>query len=62
MVAGTTSLAKVEELSERMSQPTRRLLGIRRRLPDTIDVTPIPAHTKNRNLFDFAESSTDPQG
>jgi hypothetical protein len=35
MVAGTKSLAQVEELSERMSQPTRRLLGIRRRLPDT---------------------------
>jgi hypothetical protein len=35
MVAGTKSLAKVEELSERMSQPTRRLLGVRRRLPDT---------------------------
>jgi len=35
MVAGAKSLAKVEDLSERMSQPTRRLLGIRRRLPDT---------------------------
>ena len=35
MVAGTKSLAKVEELSERMSRPTQRLLGIRRRLPDT---------------------------
>ena len=35
LVAGTKSLAKVEELSERMSQPTRRPLGIRRRLPDT---------------------------
>ena len=35
MVAGTTSLAKVEELSERMSRPTQRLLGVRRRLPDT---------------------------
>ena len=27
--------AMIEDLSERMSQPTRRLLGIRRRLPDT---------------------------
>jgi len=35
MVAGAKSLAKVEDLSERMSQPTRRLLGVRRRLPDT---------------------------
>lgn len=35
MLAGAKSLAKVEDLSERMSQPTRRLLGIRRRLPDT---------------------------
>lgn len=35
MVAGAKSLAKVEDLSERMSQPTRRLLGIQRRLPDT---------------------------
>ena len=35
MVAGAKSLAKVEALSERMSQPTRRLLGVRRRLPDT---------------------------
>jgi hypothetical protein len=35
MVAGVKSLAKVEELSERMTQPTRRLLGIQRRLPDT---------------------------
>ena len=35
MVAGTKSLAEVEKLSERMSRPTRRLLGIRRRLPDT---------------------------
>ena len=35
MVAGAKSLAKVEDLSERMSQPTRRLLGLRRRLPDT---------------------------
>ena len=35
MVTGAKSLAKVEELSERMSRPTRRLLGVRRRLPDT---------------------------
>jgi DDE_Tnp_1-associated len=35
MVAGAKSLAKVEELSERLSQPTRRLLGVQRRLPDT---------------------------
>jgi hypothetical protein len=35
MVAGAKSLAKVEDLSARMSQPTRRLLGIRKRLPDT---------------------------
>jgi Transposase DDE domain len=35
MVAGAKSLANVEALSERMSRPTRRLLGIRRRLPDT---------------------------
>jgi hypothetical protein len=35
MVAGAKSLAKVEALSERMSRPTRRLLGVQRRLPDT---------------------------
>jgi len=35
MVAGAKSLAMVEALSERMSRPTRRLLGVRRRLPDT---------------------------
>jgi len=35
MVAGAKSLAMVEALSERMSRPTRRLLGVQRRLPDT---------------------------
>ena len=35
MLAGAKSLAKVEDLSERMSRPTRRLLGVQRRLPDT---------------------------
>ena len=35
MVAGAKSLAEVEALSERMSRPTQRLLGVRRRLPDT---------------------------
>ncbi len=35
MLAGAKSLAEVETLSERLSRPMRRLLGVRRRLPDT---------------------------
>jgi hypothetical protein len=35
MLSGAKSLAQVEALSERMSRPIRRLLGIGRRLPDT---------------------------
>jgi hypothetical protein len=35
MLAGAKSLAEVETLSERLSGPMRRLLGVRRRLPDT---------------------------
>jgi hypothetical protein len=35
MMAGAKSLAQVEEMSARMSRPIRRLLGTRRRLPDT---------------------------
>ena len=35
MLSGAKSLAEVEALSERMSRPTRRLLGVQRRLPDT---------------------------
>ena len=35
MLGGAKSLAEVEALSERMSTPVRRLLGINRRVPDT---------------------------
>ena len=35
MLSGAKSLAEVEALSERMSRPTRRILGVQRRLPDT---------------------------
>jgi hypothetical protein len=35
MLAGATSLAEVEALSERLSRPIRRLLGAPRRVPDT---------------------------
>jgi hypothetical protein len=35
MLAGAKSIAEVETLSERLSRPMRRLLGVRRRLPDT---------------------------
>jgi DDE_Tnp_1-associated/Transposase DDE domain len=35
MLAGAKSVAEVETLSERLSRPMRRLLGVRRRLPDT---------------------------
>jgi len=35
MLAGAKSLAEAETLSERLSRPMRRLLGVRRRLPDT---------------------------
>lgn len=35
MLAGAKSLAEVETLSQRLSRPMRRLLGVRRRLPDT---------------------------
>src|SRR3954465_7641495 len=35
MLSGAKSLAQVEALSERLSRPMRRLLGIGRRLPDT---------------------------
>jgi hypothetical protein len=35
MLAGAQSLAQVEQLSERMSRPVRRLLGVGRRVPDT---------------------------
>lgn len=35
MLAGAKGLADVEELSERMSTPIKRLFGIQRRVPDT---------------------------
>jgi hypothetical protein len=35
MVAGKRSLAEEEALSERLSRPTRRLLGVGKRVPDT---------------------------
>ena len=35
MLTGAKSLAEVETLSERLSRPMRRLLGVQRRLPDT---------------------------
>src|SRR5204863_1097582 len=35
MLAGKKSLAEVEALSTRLSGPVRRLLGVRRRVPDT---------------------------
>jgi hypothetical protein len=35
MLGGKKSLAEVEELSTRLSRPIRRLLGIKRRVPDT---------------------------
>ena len=35
MMAGAKGLAEVEELTERLSRPIRRLLGVNRRVPDT---------------------------
>ncbi len=35
MLAGARSLADVEEMTERMSSPMKRLFGIQRRVPDT---------------------------
>jgi hypothetical protein len=35
MMAGAKSLADIEKQTERLSRPLRRLLGIRRRVPDT---------------------------
>ncbi len=35
MLAGARSLADVEEMTERISSPMKRLFGIQRRVPDT---------------------------
>ncbi len=66
MLTGARSLADVEEMTERMSSPMKRLFGIQRRVPDTtlrdalctigpvIDVFPIPAPTNEMGVFEAA--------